>query len=268
MNHNRFFLYLKITMNYSQLKEFLDFKVNQYNTISFIETDPISVPHFFSKKEDIEIAGFLTAILSWGNRTAIRKAASSLMELFQNEPFEFILNMGTAELKKLEKFYYRTFQPSDAVFFAQALSNIYLNHGGLENVFTEGYRINKCAFEAIEHCRKVFFQIPHQKRYTKHFSSPAAGSAAKRLNMFLRWMVRKDNKGVDFGIWSSISPSDLICPLDLHSGRVARKLGLLNRKQNDRKAAKELTEKLKNFDSLDPVKYDFALFGLGVFEKF
>jgi uncharacterized protein (TIGR02757 family) len=255
-------------MKKAELKEFLEYKVSQYNTLRFIDSDPISVPHLFQRKEDIEIAGFMTALLSWGNRKAIQKAGILLIELMDNDPFQFVMNSGHRELMAFQHFYYRTFQQEDSVFYIRALSNIYSVHGGLEPLFEKGYMLNQSVFQAIEHVRDQFFSVEHKPRQKKHFSSPAAGSACKRLNMFLRWMCRKDSTGVDFGIWKTISPSYLMCPLDVHSGRVARKLGLLSRKQNDRKAVEELTQNLRKLDPADPVKYDFALFGLGVFEKF
>jgi uncharacterized protein (TIGR02757 family) len=255
-------------MNRSELIEFLNFKVEQYNTSAFIDQDPVLIPHMFSKKEDIEISGFLTALLSWGNRKAIQKAATQLMELMDHSPYNFIIEAGHHELKTLKKYYYRTFQPGDIEFYILSLNNIYKNHSGLEHVFTFGYTFNQSAFESIEYARNLFFEIPHNQRHMKHFSSPASGSAAKRLNMFLRWMCRQDKMQVDFGIWNNISQKDLMCPLDVHSGNVSRKLGLLTRMQNDRKAVEELTRVLRELDPDDPVKYDFALFGLGVFEKF
>ncbi len=255
-------------MNSTELKEFLDFKVKQYNTSAFIDNDPILIPHMFSKKEDIEISGFLTALISWGNRKAIQKAAVKLMELMDNAPYDFITQAQDHEIKSIENFYYRTFQISDLHFYLLSLQNIYINHKGLENVFQSGYNLNHFVFEAIEYARGIFFEISHLQRNKKHFSSPASGSAAKRINMFLRWMCRLDKIQVDFGIWKHISQSDLICPLDVHSGHTARKLNLLKRKQNDRKAAEELTANLRKLAPEDPVKYDFALFGLSIFEKF
>ena len=255
-------------MEKEQLKDFLEYKFHQFNNSEFIESDPILIPHRYSLKEDIEISGFLTAILSWGNRKAIQKSAVQLMEMMGNSPYEFVMKHSKHELKQLQHFYYRTFQPGDVVFYIQSIKNIYSNHGGFEKVFSKGYTSKNSTWDAIDYCRSIFFQPDHKTRHEKHFSSPAKGSAAKRIHMFLRWMVRKDNHGVDFGIWDSISTSHLICPLDLHSGNVARKLGILQRLQNDKTAAIELTGNLKQFDPFDPVKYDFALFGLGVFEKF
>lgn len=251
------------------IKNFLEEKTLFFNNTSFIETDPVSIPHLFSKKEDIEISGFFTATIAWGQRTTILKNARSLMHLMDDSPHEFITGFTQKDLKRFQHFVHRTFNGVDCVCFLMALRNIYLHSGGLENVFSMGIaRADTDLGNAITQARKTFFDLPHQKRSEKHFSNPVEGSAAKRINMYLRWMVRKDNCGVDFGIWKSISPSLLSCPLDVHSGRVARKLGLLKRKQNDWKATQELTAELRKMDPDDPVKYDFALFGLGVFEKF
>jgi uncharacterized protein (TIGR02757 family) len=254
-------------MNSTQLRDFLETKYLQYNQPDFITTDPVSIPHQFKKKEDIEISAFLAATIAWGQRVTILKNAKLLLTMMDNSPHDFILNFKEEDAKPFEKFYHRTFNGHDARFFLTSLQNIYRHHGGLENVFKVNKK-NKDVKEGIVQARKIFFQPDHFKRTEKHFSDPEQKSAAKRINMFLRWMVRKDKNGVDFGIWKSISPAQLICPLDVHSGRVARKLRLLKRKQNDWQSAEALTDKLKHFDPLDPVKYDFALFGLGVFEKF
>ncbi len=253
----------------AELKEFLEEKVSLYNNRKFIESDPVSIPHLFSKKEDVEIAAFLSATIAWGQRKTILQNARRLVRYMDDDPYQFILHFSKADLKPFKSFVHRTFNGDDCVFYLDSLKNIYLNHGGLSQLFERNSPEKKnVAMESITAARKHFFEIPHLKRTEKHFSDPATGSATKRLNMFLRWMVRQDKFGVDFGTWKKLSPSQLICPLDVHSGRVARKLGLLKRKQNDWKAAIELTGKLRQFDPNDPVKYDFALFGLGVFEKF
>jgi uncharacterized protein (TIGR02757 family) len=251
----------------SELKEFLDFKVEQYNTSDFISSDPVQIPHLFTKKEDIEIAGFLTSIIAWGNRKSILNNAHKLMELLEQSPYDFVLNHSEAELEPLSQFVHRTFNGTDLTYFIQSLRNIYSNHDGLEGVFTKHAQPDTLQ-PAIHEFKKVFFELPHETRTEKHVSDPLKNSAAKRINMFLRWMVRKDNGNVDFGIWEHISPSMLSCPLDVHSGNVARKLKLLKRKQNDAKALFELDSSLRKLDPQDPVKYDFALFGLGVFEKY
>ncbi len=254
-------------LSFLELKEFLDSKVLLYNTIDFLETDPIQIPHQFQLKEDIEIAGFLTATIAWGNRKSIIKNADRMMQLMGYAPYEFVLNHSEKDLKRLEGFVHRTFNGKDFQNFIINLKRLYLLNGGLERVFQIS-ETNKNLQFSIHHFKKVFFEGNEKSRSTKHISDPLKNSAAKRINMFLRWMVRSDQMGVDFGIWNSISPSELSCPLDVHSGNVARKLGLLKRKQNDAKALAELDSMLRQLDPKDPVKYDFALFGLGVFEKF
>ncbi len=254
-------------MTQSELKDFLDEKVIQYNTLDFIESDPVQIPHLFTQKEDIEIAGFLSATIAWGNRKMIIKNSHRMMELMGNTPYDFIMSHSETDLERLESFVHRTFNGIDFSFFIQSLQNIYKNHKGLEAVFSQ-YQEPDSMQKSISAFKKTFFEIPHLTRTEKHISDPLNNSAAKRINMYLRWMVRQDNKGVDLGIWKTISPATLSCPLDVHSGNVARKLGLLSRKQNDAKALSELDLKLRELDSIDPSKYDFALFGLGVFEGF
>ena len=254
-------------MKQAALKEFLDEKVILYNNPKFIESDPIQIPHQFSKKEDIEIAAFLTATISWGNRTMIIKNSYKMMELLDNSPHDFIMNHQQKDLEPFQNFVHRTFNYIDFKQFIKSLQHIYQNHGGLENALaikdkTTTYQT------AIHQFKTIFFEMEHQQRTQKHISDPLKNSAAKRINMFLRWMVRNDNAGVDFGIWKTHNPANLSCPLDVHSGNVARKLKLLVRTQNDWKALSELDKKLRKLDKKDPVKYDFALFGLGVFEKF
>ena len=249
------------------IKEFLDEKVDQYNNPKFIETDPIQIPHQFTRKEDIEISGFLVATIAWGNRKMIIKNGYRLMELMGNHPYEFIMNHNQNQLDRFDSFVHRTFNAIDLKYFVEALNNIYTNHNGLETIFTNNASPTSMQ-PAIHEFKKVFFSLAHPIRTRKHVSDPNENSAAKRLNMYLRWLIRDDNRGVDFGLWKSISPSILSCPLDVHSGNVARKLGLISRTQNDAKALLELDTCLRNFDKTDPVKYDFALFGLGVFERF
>jgi uncharacterized protein (TIGR02757 family) len=253
-------------MTPSDLKGFLDEKVDQYNTPEFISSDPIQIPHQYNLKEDIEIAGFLTATIAWGNRKSIITNGKKLMERMGNAPYDFVMGFSKKDLSKLSGFVHRTFNEKDLIFFIETLQNIYKNHGGIEALFCL-HAESQTLQPAIHHFRNVFFSLPHLPRTRKHVSDPFNNSAAKRINMFLRWMVRKDTRGVDFGIWKSISPSQLSCPLDVHSGNIARKLNLLSRKQNDAKALKELDQALRKLDPSDPVKYDFALFGLGVFEK-
>lgn len=258
---------MKEKMNFDELKTFLDEKTALYNNPGFIQTDPIQIPHLFTQKEDIEIAGFLAATIAWGNRKTIIANATKMMEIMGNSPYDFIMSHNNAQLEKFDNFVHRTFNSIDMVTFIKSLQHIYTKHGGLETVFT-AHKNEQGLQHAIHLFKKLFFETPHQQRTQKHVSDPVNGSAAKRINMFLRWMVRNDNAGVDFGLWKNISPALLSCPLDVHSGNVARKLGLLNRKQNDAKALNELDVQLRLLNSTDPVKYDFALFGLGAFEKF
>lgn len=249
------------------LKDFLDEKAGKYNTPAFIETDPVSIPHRYNTKGDIEISGFLTSLISWGNRTMILRNASKLMEMLDNSPDDFVLNSTDSEIESLGKFVHRTFGHDDMIFFLKALKYVYKNYGGLETIFRLN-STNESTQPGIHALNKFFFELPHLRKTERHLPDPAKGSAAKRTNMFLRWMVRKDNNGVDFGIWNSIPASILSCPLDVHSGNIARKLQLLKRKTNDYRALAELDNSLRELDPTDPVKYDFALFGLGVFEKF
>ena len=253
-------------MKHNELKEFLEAKVEQYNQPKFIDSDPICVPHHFHKKEDIEISAFLTATIAWGNRKSIIANANKMMGLLDNDPFSFVMNHHESDLERLQPFVHRTFNGRDFAQFIQGLRHIYSKHYGLESIFYTNASPSSVQ-PAISALKKCFFEIPHLKRSTKHISDPSKGSAAKRINMFLRWMVRRDAAGVDFGLWKKISPAQLSCPLDVHSGRVARSLGLLKRKQNDAKALTELDINLRKLDPSDPVKYDYALFGLGVFEK-
>lgn len=251
-------------MNFNELKEYLDFKSDQYNNPNFIESDPIQIPHRFKIKEDIEISGFLASTIAWGNRKMIINSANKMMDAMGNNPFDFVMNATDDQIESVENIVHRTFNTEDFKYFIKSLQNIYSNHGGLEKVFSTNTSIS--LQNRISEFKKIFFELDHPLRTTKHISDPLKGSSSKRLNMYLRWLSRNDEKGVDFGIWKSISPSELSCPLDVHSGNVARALGILYRKQNDQKALMELDEALRKFDPTDPVKYDFALFGLGVFE--
>lgn len=254
-------------MTNAELKEFLDTKVAQYNHPEFLTTDPIQIPHQFNKKEDIEISGFLTATIAWGNRKSIIKNAGQMMQMLDFSPFDFVMHHQEKDLGPLWQFVHRTFNGEDLIYFIQSLKNIYTHHHGLENIFAQ--HANQDSLQSsISQFKTIFFELPHLPRTTKHVSDPLKGSAAKRINMYLRWMVRNNSTGVDFGLWNKIKPAQLSCPLDVHSGNVARKLGLIKRKQNDGKALAELDANLRKLDPQDPVKYDFALFGLGVFEKF
>jgi uncharacterized protein (TIGR02757 family) len=250
-----------------ETKRLLDSKVKQYNCPDFIDTDPIQIPHRFVRKEDIEIAGILTATIAWGQRKSIINNADRLMRLMDNAPYDFVCNAEDSDLAGLEQFVHRTFNGKDCRFFIESLKNIYRNHNGLEAVFTKGFREGESVFSALQYFRKVFLSVPHEQRVRKHISNVAANSSAKRLNMFLRWMVRQDDTGVDFGLWNDISMSALMLPLDVHTGDVARAYGLLTRKQNDWKAVEEITSILRQFNPLDPISYDFALFGIGAFDN-
>ena len=247
-----------------ELRAFLEEKYLEYNSPSFIENDPISIPHQFDKKEDIEISGFLVSAIAWGVRKSIIKSADLLMKEMGYFPYEFIVNGSEKEFSALDKFVYRTFNGTDTLFFLRSLKNIYANHHGLENVFNDGYKKDNTIYGSLHHFRNIFIETEHDKRSEKHIADVSRKASCKRLNMFLRWMVRKDRNGVDFGLWKEIPASALMLPLDVHSGNVSRALGLLKRKQNDWQAVEEITQRLRDFDKDDPVKYDFALFGLGV----
>jgi len=255
----------------AKLKDFLDAKVEEYNREGFIEGDPLCIPHRFSLLQDIEISAFFAAIFAWGHRTIIIKKASSLMELMDMAPYQFVTQHQPSDLKRLLEFKHRTFNSTDLLYFIEFFEQYYSSHESLETAFLKGYS------EGGEHSMEgalngffhTFFSLEYvPARTQKHIASPEKNSTCKRINMFLRWMVRRDNKGVDFGLWKNISPSDLICPIDLHVARVARRFGLLQRPVTDWRAALELTSALRNYDPADPVKYDFALFGLGVVENF
>ncbi len=250
------------------LRDFLETKYNFYNQSYFIHNDPIAIPHSFTLKEDIEISGFLVATIAWGQRSTILRNGNRLIELMDNSPYDFVLNFKPKDLKVFDTFVHRTFNSIDCKYFLIALQHIYRRKGGLNKVFLDSLNVHNCNIGlAISTFRQTFFSLSYPKRSLKHISDPTKNSSAKRICMFLRWMVRRD-KNVDFGIWTNISPGILAIPLDIHTGRVSRSLGLLERKQNDWKAVMELTTNLRKFDPLDPVKYDFALFGLGINEKF
>ncbi len=290
-------------MEFLELKDFLEAKVAQYNRPDFIENDPVCIPHRFLIKQDIEIAAFFAAILAWGQRKTIINKCTDLLERMDNAPYEFMLHHSDQELKGLLGFKHRTFNDTDLLYFVEFFKTHYQQHESLETAFLPGRQFKESEFreeyltetaatpsigyasaacflnelskpalnieQSLNHFRAYFFSLPDFPRRTiKHISSPLQKSTCKRLNMFLRWMVRKDQCGVDFGVWNILKPAALICPCDVHVDRVARRLGLISRKQTDWRTAVELTEELRKFDSIDPVKYDFALFGLGVEEKF
>ena len=268
-------------MQFLELKNFLDQKVAQYNQLDFISNDPVCIPHLFAKKQDIEIAGFFAAILAWGQRKTIINKCKELLGRMDNSPYEFMIHHSDDDLKGLLNFKHRTFNDTDLLYFVSFFKSHYQSFDSLEHAFVPKYSIlsdellpttavdtTKTSIsieDSLNYFRAYFFSLedfPHRTK--KHISSPTQKSTCKRLNMFLRWMVRKDNNGVDFGIWNTLQPADLICPCDVHVDRVGRLLGLINRKQTDWLTAVELTQHLKQFDTNDPVKYDFALFGLGV----
>lgn len=248
-----------------EIKDLLEVKYRQFNNPDFIETDPISIPHLFSKKEDIEIAGFIVATIAWGQRPTILKNGRCFLDMMENTPHDFILQASVPEIKRFKKFVHRTFNGEDAIYFIKALKHIYAHHGGLEAAMCS---IPDDLAASISHFRSLFLSSGKTQRTHKHIADPLKNSSAKRICMYLRWMVRKDKSGVDFGIWKKLHPSQLYAPLDLHSGHTARQLGLITRHQDDWKSVSELTLNLRKFDPLDPVKYDFALYGLGVFEHF
>ncbi|MBK7652020.1 MAG: TIGR02757 family protein [Flammeovirgaceae bacterium] len=254
--------------NRNKLKAFLDAKVDQYNTLDFISLDPISIPHQFSKKQDIEIAGFLAATLAWGQRVTIINKCKELLHLMGDAPYDFLLHHKPIDLKPFEKFKHRTFNATDTLYFIESLSTYYKTHHSLEDAFV--VQATDTTIEAgLINFHKIFFSLPDfPARTIKHVSTPARKSACKRLSMFLRWMVRQDEKGVDFGLWKRILPSQLVCPCDVHVERVARKLNLISRKGMNWQTALELTSNLRKLDPVDPVKYDFALFGLGIMEHY
>lgn len=253
----------------SNLKILLDDCVDQYNRPAFIREDPISIPHRFTRLQDIEIAGFWTAMLAWGQRKTIVNKANELMELMENAPFDFIVNHAEQDRKRFLSFKHRTFQTTDTLYFLEFFQWFYKKHSSLEEAFLKNMTEESGhAGPALEGFNRLFFSLPDAPQRTrKHVATPASKSTCKRLNMFLRWMVRQDDRGVDFGLWKKIKPSQLLIPLDVHVERIARRFGLLERKQTDWQAVLELTENLRRFDPDDPVKYDFALFGMGVLEK-
>ena len=257
-------------MKEPSLKEFLNRKVAEFNQPAFIKDDPVSIPHLFTKQQDIEIAAFFAAVFAWGNRTTIIKKSKELMQCMDMAPHQFILQHDAADLQKLLAFKHRTFNTTDLLYFIEFLKYHYTNHNSLETAFTKGWHIGDATIEnSLLGFYDHFFSLEEvPARTRKHIATPARKSTCKRLNMFLRWMVRQDDRGVDFGIWKNMKPAQLICPIDVHVARVAKRFNLLTRKQVDWQAALELTECLRQYDPSDPVKYDFALFGLGVIEKF
>lgn len=258
---------MELSQSIQEIKEFMDEKVAQYNQPYFIENDPVSIPHRYVRKEDIEVSGFLTATIAWGNRKSIIQNAGALMEKMGGSPFDFVMSATDQQLKKLV-FVHRTFNSDDLKGFILCLRNLYVHNGGMQHVF-ETHAREDTLQPAISVFKRIFFETDHLPRTEKHVSDPMQGSSAKRINMMLRWFVRQDKKGVDFGIWNGkLKSSQLSLPLDVHTGNIARKLGILDRKQNDARAVQEIDGVLRQFDPVDPVKYDYALFGLGALDKF
>ena len=252
-----------------KLREYLDECVELYNQPTFIELDPISIPHQYQRLQDIEITGFWTAMLAWGQRKTIINKANELFSYMDNAPYDFVLHHQEQDRKALLQFKHRTFQPTDTLYFLEFLQQYYREHSSLESAFTRYLSdADKTVEPALRGFHELFFHLPNAPQRTrKHLATPARKSTCKRLNMFLRWMVRQDKQGVDFGLWENLKPAQLLMPLDVHVDRIARRLGLLRRKATDWQAVLELTEQLRTFDPKDPVKYDFALFGIGVLEK-
>ncbi len=248
------------------LRQLLNFKYEQYATPAFIASDPIQVPRMYSRKEDIEVAAFLTATLAWGQRGQIVSHAKALLGAMGESPFEYVLRFRPEREDALINFYYRTFNGTDCLALLNALRLIYAHRGGLHRVFAEGYKRTGQVQIALHHFRTVLINENFPARTRKHIPDVMSGSAAKRLNLFLRWMVRPSTEGVDFGLWDDIPISALMLPLDVHSGSTARALGLLSRVQTDWRAVEEVTQNLRTFDPSDPIKYDFALFGMGAME--
>lgn len=257
-------------MKEQSLKDFLDRKVLEYNQPSFIDTDPVCIPHLFTRHQDIEIAALFAAIFSWGNRTTIIAKSTVLLHLMDMAPYDFVMQHQPKDLKKLFVFKHRTFNTTDLLYFISFLRHHYSQHDSLSTAFSNWMApADNNIANALNGFYTYFFSLEDApSRTRKHIATPAKNATCKRLNMFLRWMVRRDHSGVDFGLWRSISPAQLICPIDLHVARVARKFNLLDRKQTDWQAALQLTWRLKEMDQNDPAKYDFALFGLGVLERY
>ena len=257
----------KLKVNIPDLKDFLDEKSLKYESKSFIKDDPILIPHQFSNQKDIEVSAFLTSVISWGNRKSIINSSKKIIDYMDGSPHDFIINHSSKDLSKTNRSIHRTFNLIDLNYFIRSLKNIYIEYGGIEHILSNNENGENLQ-ERISSFKEIFFSLDYPDRTKKHLPSPLDGSSAKRFNMFLRWMVRTSERGVDFGLWTKIDRSELSLPLDVHTGRIARDLGLLTRKLNDHKSVKEIDSKLREMDPIDPVKYDYALFGLGVYENF
>ncbi len=255
-------------MTSKEIKQLLDEKYIAYcRSDFFIKTDPIQIPKLFESKEDIEISGFLAASLAWGQRPTIINKCKELMQYMDFVPYDFIMNAPDTDFERFKHFKHRTFNGYDCIYFMRSLAKIYRQDGGLESIFTNSWQRHQNMFKVLSDWYHSFTALPAEPRVLRHIANVDKGSACKRINMFLRWMVRNDSKGIDFGLWKNIPMSALLIPLDLHTGNISRQLGLLTRKQNDAIAVKELTEHLQKFDPIDPIRYDFALFGLGAFNR-
>lgn len=257
----------RLKNNIPDLKDFLDEKSFKYESPSFIKDDPILIPHRFTNHNDIELSAFITSVISWGNRKSIINSSNRILDYLDNSPYDFIMNHKQKDLRLINKSIHRTFNQIDLNYFIKSLKNIYNKYGGIEHIVSNKDN-GETLQERISYFKEIFFSLNHPERTKKHLPSPLKGSSAKRFNMFLRWMVRSNERGVDFGIWNKIDRSELSIPLDVHTGRIARELGILNRNLNDHKSVNEIDLKLREMDPIDPVKYDYALFGLGVYENF
>lgn len=251
-----------------KIKQVLDAKLKMYHHPDFMLTDPVCIPHRFTLKQDIEIAGFFAAIFSWGNRTSIINSTTKLLQLMENTPYDFICHHEEQQLKRLLEFKHRTFNATDLLYFIQFLQHHYLQQDSLESAFVPAATYQEeHVGTALNHFYHYFFSLPHPERTRKHIAAPFKNSACKRINMFLRWMVRKDEQGIDFGLWEKIQPHQLICPLDVHVAHVAHRLGLLDDARSNWKNAVALTQQLKHWEPNDPIIYDYALFGIGMAER-
>lgn len=257
----------KLKISIPDLKDFLDEKSVKYESKSFIKDDPILIPHQFTNQKDIEVSAFLTSVISWGNRKSIINSSKKIIDYMDNSPYDFIINHTSKDLNKTNRSIHRTFNLIDLNYFIRSLKNIYKEYGGIEDILSNKNNGDNLQ-ERISSFKEIFFSLDYPDRTRKHLPSPLDGSSAKRFNMFLRWMVRTNERGVDFGLWTKIDRSELSLPLDVHTGRIGRDLGLLTRKLNDYKSVKEIDLRLREMDPIDPVKYDYALFGLGVYENF
>lgn len=259
-----------MTMTRKEVKEYLDALCLKYNCAEFIDQDPVSVPHRYTRPEDVEIAGFLAATIAWGRRPLIVRNAMRMMELMDDAPYQYVTQSAASDWTTLMPFVHRTFNGGDFVYFVRALQYIYLSQGGLGGFFRASYRRHETLRAVLSEFWQLFFspELEPRSAHTRHLSSVDKGAACKRLNMYLKWMVRSDRNGVDFGLWNDAIPSSaLYLPLDVHTANTSRALGLLGRRQNDWRAVEEITSVLRDFDAADPVRYDYALFCAGIYKE-